>query len=108
MLSYKENHQRSRTSRHVEIRNGWILNSVRRFPAEFFSWTIFNKSYKTEAEQAADLLKLIENMSNQNPAIIQMLTQALSQQQFTSSTSSSRTADLEDRTTNQSDLNVKR
>ena len=108
MLSYKENYQRSRTSRHVEIRNGWILTSVGRFPAEFFSWTIFNESCKTEAEQAADLLKLIENMSNQNPAIIQILTQALSQQQFTSSTASLRTADSDEKTTNQSCLNAKR
>ena len=73
-----------------------------------FSWSIFNKSYKTEAEQAADLLKLIENMSNQNPAIIQMLTQALSQQQFTSSTAASSSADSAERTINQSGLNVKR
>ena len=84
-----------------------MLTTIRRFPAGF-SWSILNKSYKTEAEQAADLLKLIENMSNQNPAIIQMLTQALSQQQFTSSTASSRTADSDETNTNQSGLNVKR
>jgi len=47
-------------------------------------------------------------MSNQNPAIIQMLTQALSQQQFNSSTAASSTADSAERTINQSGLNVKR
>lgn len=67
-----------------------------------------NTKNQTEAEQAADLLKLIESMSNQNPAIIQMLTQALSQQQFNSSTAASSTADSAERTINQSGLNVKR
>lgn len=64
-----------------------------------------NKTDSNNAEQTAELLKLIESMSNQNPAIIQMLTQALSQQQFTSSTV---ITDSEERTKNQSGLNVKR
>ena len=71
----------------------------------FSSLFLVNNSNKTDVEQTAELLKLIESMSNQNPAIIQMLTQALSQQQFTSSTV---IADSEERTKNQSGLNVKR
>ena len=78
------------------------MDSVSTISAVFF---LVNNSNKTDAEQTAELLKLIESMSNQNPAIIQMLTQALSQQQFTSSTV---IADSEERTKNQSGLNVKR
>ena len=66
---------------------------------------LINKSFKTEAEQAAELLKLVESMSNQNPAIIQMLTQALSQQQFNSNPV---VADSSVAKTNQSVANNKR